>query len=88
MTTVRLLIILLLTLSCTSFVQAAEPTWTGPIVKRGSDRAVTQRKPIEQRPYRPLHFYGNTRRRIHYRGQLLPRPHDVQYGAKAFILNR
>lgn len=51
---------------------AAEPGWSPVIVARGDYRAALQSLPIEQRPYRPLHFYGNTVRRMHYRGTPLP----------------
>jgi hypothetical protein len=33
------------------------------VIARGADRQVIQNTPIEQRPNRPLHFYGNFVRR-------------------------
>lgn len=39
------------------------------VIARGSDRAAIESTPIEQRPNRPLHFYGNTVRRRYYREQ-------------------
>lgn len=37
--------------------------WYPYVIARGSDRDRIKEMPIEQRPYRPLHFYGNTVRR-------------------------
>lgn len=51
-------------------VEAAPPTgWDSTIILRGQERAVVKSMPIEKRPMRPLHFYGNTIRRMEYRGQ-------------------
>ena len=36
------------------------------VIARPQDRAKIRSTPIEKRPYRPLHFYGNTVRRNHY----------------------
>jgi hypothetical protein len=50
--------------------QAAPPTrWDNTIILRGQERAVVKSMPIENRPMRPLHVYGNTIRRIEHRGQ-------------------
>jgi hypothetical protein len=51
---------------------ADQPGWSPNIIARGEEREQIRATPIEQRPYRPLHFYGNTVRRIHYRGTPLP----------------
>lgn len=51
---------------------AAEPGWAPFVIARGEQRQIIRSLPIEQRPYRPLHFYGNTVRRMHYRGMPLP----------------
>ncbi len=51
---------------------AQQPGWSPKIIVTGEEREQIQATPIEQRPYRPLHFYGNTVRRIHYRGTPLP----------------
>jgi len=59
-------------------MQAQEPGWTGKVVKRGYDRQVSNNTPILDRPYRPLHFYGNTVRRMHYKGRAMPRTRDRQ----------
>ncbi len=56
---------------------AKEPGWERGVVKFGSERERIQNTPLLKRPYRPLHFYGNTVRRLHYRGRALPAPRDV-----------
>ncbi len=53
-------------------VVAAEPGWSPVVIATGEYRESIRSMPIETRPYRPLHFYGNTRRRIHYRGTPFP----------------
>ncbi len=50
----------------------SEPGWAPQVVLRGEERERLQATPILERPYRPLHFYGNTVRRLHYRGTPLP----------------
>ncbi|MFG0290271.1 MAG: hypothetical protein ACF8CQ_18980 [Rhodopirellula sp. JB044] len=47
---------------------AASPGWSPVIIARGAYRDQIKSMPIEQRPNRPFHFYGNTVRRRHYRG--------------------
>ena len=69
-------------------LNAQEPRWTGRILKVGPERAAMDALPIEQRPYRPLHFYGNTVRRQYYRGTPVPMPRDFVDGARAFLWNR
>lgn len=54
-----------------------EPTWSGSVIARGEERKQIRSLPIEERPYRPLHFYGNTVRRMHYRGTPLPTVPEV-----------
>jgi len=56
---------------------AAEPSWQRNVIARGPEREKLQNTPILERPYRPLHFYGNTVRRRHYRGSAVPGPRDV-----------
>lgn len=65
---------------CTVFAglaAAAEPNWSPVIIATGEYRDQIKSMPIEQRPYRPLHFYGNTVRRNHYRGNPIPMPQDI-----------
>lgn len=52
----------------TSDCHAEEPGWYPYVIARGYDRAVIQSTPMTQRPYRPMHIYGNTVRRSYYRG--------------------
>lgn len=62
---------------CTQFVTGAEPGWSPVVIARGEYREQIKSQPIEQRPYRPFHFYGNTVRRQHHRGNPLPMPRDL-----------
>jgi hypothetical protein len=66
----------------------AEPSWTYGVVRTGAERDAIKSMPITQRPYRPLHFYGNTVRRLHYRGTALPAPRDVVGAGSATILRK
>ena len=61
----------------TGEAQGQEPKWHPKVIVRGEERAQIKSTPIELRPYRPLHFYGNTKRRKHYRGNPLPMPRDI-----------
>ena len=65
-----------------------EPGWLGAIIARGELREQIEATPILDRPYRPLHVYGNTIRRNYYRGAPGPRVRDVAQGTGAFIVNR
>ncbi len=51
--------------------QAQEPGRLNVIIARGELRQQIESTPILQRPYRPLHFYGNAVRRRYYRGSAL-----------------
>lgn len=48
---------------------AANTGFDPRIITFGEAREQIQNTPIEQRPYRPLHVYGNTVRRRQSRGQ-------------------
>lgn len=65
-----------------------EPTWTYGVVRTGDERDAIKSLPVTERPYRPLHFYGNTVRRLHYRGTPLPAPRDVVGAGAATILRK
>jgi len=56
-----------------SAVSAQEPGRSNVIIARGQQRAAIKSTNILYRPYRPLHFYGNTVRRRYYHGTALPR---------------
>ncbi len=66
----------------------AEPGWLGVIVARGELKREIEATPILERPYRPLHVYGNTVRRDFYRGAPGPRVRDVVQGTAAFVTRR
>lgn len=65
-----------------------EPTWSYGVVRVGEDRDAIKSMPITERPYRPLHFYGNTVRRMHYRGTAVPAPRDIVGAGAATILRK
>ena len=52
----------------TSGGRAQEPGRLPVVVARGELREQIRSTPILERPYRPLHFYGNAVRRAYYRG--------------------
>ncbi len=63
-------LVVAVTLGVASETSAAPPAgWDSTIILRGQERAVVKSMPIEKRPMRPLHIYGNTIRRLEYRGQ-------------------
>ncbi len=51
---------------------AAEPGWSPVVIATGEYRQQLQATPIELRPYRPFHFYGNAVRRRHYGSTVVP----------------
>ena len=72
---------LVLPIDIAAAASAARQTGFDPrVVAIGEAREEIKSTPIENRPYRPLHVYGNTVRRRHYRGapqpQQQPRPTD------------
>ncbi|WP_153557049.1 hypothetical protein [Roseimaritima sediminicola] len=76
----RTAVVVILTLASLAYAErvgAAEPHWSPVIVARGHYRQHLEHTPITMRPYRPFHFYGNTVRRLHYRGTPLPSPEDL-----------
>jgi hypothetical protein len=68
-----------------SSAAAQEPGWWGVVVAPSSIRPQIQSTPIIYRPYRPLHFYGNTVRRRHYRGTIVLTPRDLVQGGGALL---
>ncbi len=80
MTTVILLVWLF-----TSVCGGEEPSWQSTVIARGEMREQIAATPMVARPYRPLHLYGNTVRRVYYRGDLLPRPRDLRSGFRALV---
>lgn len=72
LTRLTLLAVFAFSLNLADSNRAAAQQWTTPIIARGSYRAYLQSLPIEARPNRPFHFYGNTVRRRHQGDVLLP----------------
>jgi hypothetical protein len=64
---------------------ASEPPWSPVVIARGEYRQQIEGTPIHERPYRPLHVYGNTVRRQYYRGSALPLPRDVGSAGTAML---
>lgn len=62
---------------------ADEPGWLNVVVARGELRQQIHDTPILERPYRPLHFYGNAVRRAYYHGSLQRGAAVVQQAAPA-----
>jgi hypothetical protein len=62
-----LLLVLVVFLTIPSLLPGQERA-RGPIIARGAERDAIRSTHILNRPYRPLHFYGNTVRRRHARG--------------------
>ncbi len=65
--------------------EGAEPGWRGVVIARGAEREQIESTDILDRPYRPLHFYGNTVRRQYYRGRGTPALRDVTRGTMALV---
>ncbi len=51
---------------------AQQPGFSPVIIATGQYRQQIKSMPIEQRPYRPFHFYGNAVRRSYYRSAPTP----------------
>lgn len=69
-------------------VRPAEPGWAPYVLASPQTRSRLAQMPLEQRPYRPFHFYGNTVRRTYYRGTPLPSPRDLMPPIPRVILRR
>jgi len=67
---------------------AAEPGWYPFVIARGEDRIKIQNTPMHERPYRPMHFYGNTVRRVAYRGTGVPGRRDLARITTSLIRRR
>jgi hypothetical protein len=67
---------------------ASEPGWSPVVVPTGEYRDQIKSMPIELRPYRPLHFYGNTVRRSYYRGNPIAMPRDIRTTTGELIRRR
>ncbi len=76
-------VVVLAGLSLPQLSMAGEPGWVGQVVKGPAERARLEQIPIINRPYRPLHFYGNTVRRMHYHGRVVPGAADIRTGFRS-----
>jgi hypothetical protein len=76
-----LLIVIATWAGCSSVTAQAAPG-RGPVIATGAERQQIAATPILDRPYRPLHFYGNTVRRRHHQGRALPAP-DLNQGTSS-----
>jgi len=65
-----------------AYASAGEPGWASQVLVSPPVRAQVESTPIPLRPYRPFHFYGNTVRRIHYRGTPIPSASDFWQAAR------
>lgn len=64
----------------------AEPGWSPVVVATGAYRRQIESTPIHLRPNRPLHFYGNTLRRLHYRGNPVPTLGDISQTLRLLLI--
>lgn len=65
--------------------QAQEPSWSGPVFASPTQREEIERTDIRLRAYRPFHFYGNTVRRMYYRGNPWPSLRDLNEATRALM---
>jgi len=70
-----------ITLSATA--SASETGWSAKIIATGEFKEKIESTPIELRPNRPLHFYGNTVRRRYYRALKNSSPRTVSKSSQA-----
>jgi hypothetical protein len=63
-------------LTATAALHASETGWSTAVNPLSPEAQQIRQKPILERPNRPFHIYGNTVRRLHYRGNPLPAPRD------------
>jgi hypothetical protein len=62
-----------------------EPRWSGSVFAQGAELERIESTPIHLRPYRPFHVYGNSVRRMHYRGNPIPTWRDLQHSALVLL---
>jgi hypothetical protein len=67
---------------------SGEPQWEGKVFLQGEAKAIKDATPILERPYRPLHLYGNMQRRHHYRDTVIPSRTDRHDRREAFTSAR
>jgi len=80
---------IVISLCCFAIPTAAqEPGWWGVVIADDATKARIEQVDILQRPYRLFHFYGNTVRRMYYRGNLRPTLRDVGSSVRALRYER
>jgi hypothetical protein len=67
MITRTLVLLSVVLLTVLSLLPTQEAAAAGPVIARGAERDAIKSTHILNRPYRPMHFYGNTVRRRHAR---------------------
>lgn len=80
--------ILALMICMPSAASGQEPAWYPWVIAPPEVRTVIQETPMELRPYRPLHIWGNTVRRMYYRGNPLPAPRDLLDASDSVLRSR
>ncbi|MCA9189396.1 MAG: hypothetical protein R3E01_00130 [Pirellulaceae bacterium] len=80
--TVIVTLFAMVAVAAASSAAGQEPGWTTRVIKRGEDRVISENTPLLDRPYRPLHVYGNTLRRVYYRGRAIPSIRDLRMTAR------
>ena len=87
----RIRILLVMAVCCllsAATAGAREPGWYGKVLVFGAEREQIRGRDVLLRPNRPFHFYGNTVRRMHYRGTAVPNLQDVRNGTTALLGQR
>lgn len=83
----RILLLIATTIAMTLFSgdssEAGETGWSARIIATGEFKEKIESTPIEMRPNRPLHFYGNTVRRRYYRAMKNSSQKTVSNSSKA-----
>lgn len=83
-----MLIVAALVVSLGAEQAAAETPWLGVVFAQGELKEQIESTPIELRPNRPLHFYGNSVRRKYYRGNGWPQGRDLARTVGAMVTKR
>ena len=71
--------------NCRAQEPLCEPGWWGVVIADPYTQMQIDHTDILLRPYRPFHVYGNTVRRLYYRGNPLPTIQDVTDSLEALF---
>jgi hypothetical protein len=66
-------------------LHASETGWSTAVNPLSPEAQQIRQQPLLERPNRPFHVYGNTVRRMHYRGSPLPTTRDFSGSAGGFF---